>query len=110
MICLIGGIMFLASFILGLSIALIVSMFVLRLGIGLIMPTSQVGAMKFHKNNTGWYMGCLFFIEFILGSTTLYMAGFIENMRIGFGMTSTICLSVLLLIVGLVLIREKHSN
>ena len=69
------------------------------------MPTAQVGAMRYHSTNTGWYMGCLFFVEFLLGSVTLYLAGFLEMYQIGAGMVASVVISIVLLIPGLLLIR-----
>lgn len=105
--CTLGGGLFLLAYIMQLQLFLIFSMFVIRFGIGLIMPTSQVGAMRFHSTNTGWYMGCLFFVEFILGSITLYIAGFLELIQIGIGMLASILLSIILLWLGLFLIKNK---
>ena len=107
-ICFGAGALLLSAFILHNSWLLISAVFVLRFGIGLIMPSSQVGAMRFHTQNTGWYMGCLFFVEFILGSITLYLAEFLELMQTGMGMLASIMASIGLLVVGLYLIKRKN--
>ena len=105
LICFIGGVLFLVAYIMKIGSWLIFAMFIIRFGIGLIMPTSQVGAMRFHPTNTGWYMGCLFFVEFILGSITLYIAGVLEIAQIGVGMVVTVLFSITMLLLGVVLIK-----
>ena len=100
-----GGGLFLFAYIVKIVVLLIFAMFIIRFGIGLIMPTAQVGAMRYHSTNTGWYMGCLFFVEFLLGSVTLYLAGFLEMYQIGAGMVASVVISIVLLIPGLLLIR-----
>ena len=105
--CMLGGGLFLFAYIQQLGLLIIFSMFVIRFGIGLIMPTSQVGALRCHSTNTGWYMGCLFFVEFILGGVSLYLAGFLELMQIGIGMVTSILASIALSVLGLLLINNK---
>lgn len=108
--CTLGAALLLLSYIMQLGLLLILSMFIVRFGIGLIMPTSQVGAMRFHSTHTGWYMGCLFFVEFILGSMSLYIAGYLELIQIGAGMVLSILFSIMLLWLGLFLIKNKPIN
>lgn len=106
-ISLAGGIGLLGAYLLQMPIFLILSMLIVRLGIGLIMPTSQVGAMRICTKNTGWAMGCLFFMEFILGSATIFFASLVESNVIGLGMMISILMSILILIYATNLIKEK---
>jgi DHA1 family bicyclomycin/chloramphenicol resistance-like MFS transporter len=105
-----GGIFFLIAYLQSYISLLIAAMFIIRFGIGLIMPSSQVGAMQFHPTNTGWYMGCLFFVEFILGGGTLYLAGFLELIKIGLGMTVSILSSITVLLFGFYLVRNINHE
>lgn len=102
-----GGIGLFGAYLLQMPIFLILSMLIIRFGIGLIMPTSQVGAMRICTKNTGWAMGCLFFIEFILGSATIFFASLVESNMIGLGMIMAILISILILIYATNLIKEK---
>ena len=95
------------AYLLQMPIFFILSMLIVRLGIGLIMPTSQVGVMRICTKNTGWAMGCLFFMEFILGSTTIFFASLVESNMIGLGMMISILVSILILIYAMNLIKEK---
>lgn len=109
LICFASSLFFLLAFLIKSSVLMIVSMMAIRFGIGLIMPTSQVGAMRVYSSHIGWYMGCLFFIEFVLGGITLYGAGFLEKYSLGLGMTVSILFSILFLSYGLYLIRTQKG-
>jgi DHA1 family bicyclomycin/chloramphenicol resistance-like MFS transporter len=108
--CLSASVLLLIAYSLKFSLLLIVAMAIIRFGIGLIMPTAQVGALRLHATNVGWYMGCLFFVEFILGSVTLYLAGLIETIKLGGGIMACIMVSSLLLLLGVKLIGRGTIN
>ena len=105
-ICLVGSGLLLFAYVTKIILLLIFAMFIIRFGIGLIMPTAQVGAMRYHTTNTGWFMGCLFFVEFLLGSATLYLAGFLEVFQIGAGMVVSVVISIVLLVPGVLLVGQ----
>lgn len=105
-ICVLSAVVFAISILSNYYIAAVLSMFVLRLGIGIIMPTAQLGAMRIYKTNTGWYMGCLFFVEFLISGVLLSIASHIEEFHIGYGILSIISSCIAGLIFSYKLIKK----
>ena len=86
---------------------MILAIFLIRAGIAFLMPTAQAVAMHVSSNvNIGWNMGCLFFIEFILGSLFVYFAGIFEDIDLGLGMVMIMIFSSIMLWVGLCKTKE----
>lgn len=107
LICVVSTIVFTGAIIFNLFLIAIIAMFVLRLGIGIIMPTAQLGAMRVYNENIGWYMGCLFFLEFLASGILLSIASHIEEIKTGYGMLIIIALSVFTLIPSYKLLIKK---
>jgi DHA1 family bicyclomycin/chloramphenicol resistance-like MFS transporter len=105
-ICVFSTIVFVISILAHYYIAVVLSMFLLRLGIGIIMPTAQLGAMRIYNTNIGWYMGCLFFIEFLISGLLLSIAGHLEELQLGYGILSIISSCIIGLIFGYKLIKK----
>ncbi len=107
LICVLSTIVFTGAIIFNLFLIAILAMFVLRLGIGIIMPTAQLGAMRVYNKNIGWYMGCLFCLEFLASGILLSVASHIEEIKTGYGMLIIIALSVFMLIPSYKLLIKK---
>jgi len=88
------------------AVLLTVSMTIMRIGIGLIMPSSQVMALNHANNQQGWSMGCLLFLEFAFGGFAVYCASLLDQLSTGLGVfVITTCSATLIL---LVLSRKMH--
>ena len=98
------------GYIINIPFVVILGMMLIRIGIGLIMPTAQLGAMRTYDKNTGWHMGCLYFTEFTLGGSTVYLASIVDKTHVGAGMVGIIFISVILLFCGLSLIKPLPAN
>jgi DHA1 family bicyclomycin/chloramphenicol resistance-like MFS transporter len=105
-ICMVSSFSLLFTFILQSSWLIIFSMMWMRLGIGLIMPSSQVGAMKCTNHSAGWNMGCLFFVEFIISAIMIALGSYIDSFHIGYGLIASILLSMIFVFTGYRLIKN----
>lgn len=110
LICTLFSLTFFLAYYYQLVWLVIVSIVVIRFGIGIIMPTSQVGALRAHSQNLGWYMGWLFFTEFAICSLLLYIGSILENVLLGLGIISVMGLCIILLWIGIYFINKNILN
>lgn len=108
--CLLGGAGFLSAYFLKSAFFVTIFMTIIRFGIGFIMPTSQVGALRSSSETIGWNMGCLFFSQFAVGGLTLYLAGFLESYKMGLGLISSIAIALLILALSFFLVKPQKKE
>jgi len=110
-LCSIPMLLFISAWYYKISYFMILSILLIRTGIAFLMPSAQAAAMQVASHsNIGWSMGCLFFMEFLLGSIFVYFAGIFEDIYLGLGMVLIMVFSSIMLWIGLLFTVNTISH